>query len=237
MKLLQLDLSGSDCHAFLQRQLTADLDSLPDNATVLTAWCNIQGRALALFWLQKTEHGASLYIPEPNYAQIMPRLKMFVLRDDVQFSEPQACNGSVKDGQFYSCPEPIESWPSEFIAAGIPHLETEACAQYLPQMLNLDCLGGLSFNKGCYPGQEIVARTHFRGKLKQRCLGFNYPGHGGDTLFNKGGDKAGTVLLGDGQDCLAVIRLEQLGDGIYDADGEALPLLTLPYAIPELAPA
>ena len=44
---------------------------------------------------------------------------------------------------------------------------------FLPQSLNLDLLGGLSFDKGCYPGQEIVARMHFRGKLKQRLYAAN----------------------------------------------------------------
>ncbi len=59
-------------------------------------------------------------------------------------------------------------WGILDIQAGIPWVGEEGSEEFLPQSLNLDLLGGLSFDKGCYPGQEIVARMHFRGKLKQR---------------------------------------------------------------------
>ncbi|NKB39204.1 MAG: hypothetical protein GKR93_18900 [Gammaproteobacteria bacterium] len=59
-------------------------------------------------------------------------------------------------------------WEILDIQSGIPWVGEECSEEFLPQSLNLDLLGGLSFDKGCYPGQEIVARMHFRGKLKQR---------------------------------------------------------------------
>ncbi len=59
------------------------------------------------------------------------------------------------------------TWDYQDISAGLPWLTEQTSEEYIPQMLNIDKLGGVSFNKGCYTGQEIVARTHFLGKAKR----------------------------------------------------------------------
>lgn len=64
-------------------------------------------------------------------------------------------------------PGDSEQWRYLDILSGIPWLTTETSEEFIPQMLNLDLLGGISFNKGCYTGQEIVARTHYLGKAKR----------------------------------------------------------------------
>jgi len=64
-------------------------------------------------------------------------------------------------------PQASEQWRYLDIISGIPWLTTETSEEFIPQMLNLDKLGGISFNKGCYTGQEIVARTHYLGKAKR----------------------------------------------------------------------
>ncbi len=61
-----------------------------------------------------------------------------------------------------------ENWRCQDIASGFPWFEAPQSEQYIPQMLNIDQLGGISFNKGCYTGQEIVARTHYLGKSKRQ---------------------------------------------------------------------
>jgi folate-binding protein YgfZ len=60
-----------------------------------------------------------------------------------------------------------EEWRYLDLIAGIPWLTQATSEEYIPQMLNLDKLGGISFTKGCYTGQEIVARTHYLGKAKR----------------------------------------------------------------------
>ncbi len=60
------------------------------------------------------------------------------------------------------------SWNAGDIACGIPFILPATQEEFVPQMVNLDLIGALSYTKGCYPGQEIVARTHYLGKLKQR---------------------------------------------------------------------
>jgi folate-binding protein YgfZ len=64
-------------------------------------------------------------------------------------------------------PKNSDQWRYLDILSGIPWLTTETSEEFIPQMLNLDQLGGISYNKGCYTGQEIVARTHYLGKIKR----------------------------------------------------------------------
>ncbi len=64
-------------------------------------------------------------------------------------------------------PKNSDQWRYLDILSGIPWLTTETSEEFIPQMLNLDQLGGISYNKGCYTGQEIVARTHYLGKTKR----------------------------------------------------------------------
>lgn len=68
--------------------------------------------------------------------------------------------------------QPADSayWRYVDILAGLPWLSMETAEAYIPQMLNLDQLGGISFNKGCYTGQEVIARTHYLGKAKRTLL-------------------------------------------------------------------
>lgn len=62
------------------------------------------------------------------------------------------------------------AWKLLEIEAGIPTVYPETSDHFVPQMCNLDALGGISFNKGCYTGQEIVARVHYRGAIKRRMV-------------------------------------------------------------------
>ncbi|MGR3913463.1 MAG: hypothetical protein OD918_02880 [Gammaproteobacteria bacterium] len=69
-----------------------------------------------------------------------------------------------------------EIWRLADILAGLPQIYAPTAGAFIPQTINLDLTGGLSFTKGCYPGQEIVARLRYRGKVKQRMLAAYAPG-------------------------------------------------------------
>src|SRR5690606_23897617 len=89
-------------------------------------------------------------------------------------------------------PAAAAAWQCAEIEAGIPEVYPETSGQFLAQMLNLDRIGAVSFAKGCYPGQEIVARAHHLGRVKRRARLFRAAGAPpapGDTLA----DSAGTV--------------------------------------------
>ena len=127
------------------------------------------------------------------------------------------------------------------VRCGLPELDMHSSEQYVPQMLNLDLLGAISFAKGCYTGQEIVARTQNLGRIKRRLFriaGTGMAPEGGATL-RSGEDSVGQVLLaaptGEGYEALAVLRLETIaaGQSLQLAQGP-VHLLPLPYSLPEV---
>lgn len=137
-------------------------------------------------------------------------------------------------------------WRLLDIAAGIPSLYPATADQFVPQMVNLDILQGISFKKGCYTGQEIVARSHYLGKLKRRMLRLTLDaGHAqpGMPVVSEEdpGQPAGMVVdsapgIGGGEALLAVLRIATLGSALHleSIDGPRLNLAGLPYALPEL---
>lgn len=136
-------------------------------------------------------------------------------------------------------------WDWLDIRAGIPSILPATQEEFVPQMVNLDSIGGLSLSKGCYPGQEIVARMHYRGTLKQRMVLANIISSGspqpGDKLYSPGmGEQSSGKIVNaarapeGGSDVLAVIQIAaaERGDVRWKSlDGSALKFLPLPYAV------
>jgi tRNA-modifying protein YgfZ len=146
-------------------------------------------------------------------------------------------------------PAPADTWREQLITAGIPWVVAATQEQFVPQMVNLELLGGVNFQKGCYPGQEVVARSQYRGTLKRRMQRFASPvgAAPGQELFHNGdpGQPAGMVVLaGDAApgvptQLLAEVKLAALAAGTWHlgaADGPQLSLAALPYAVPSALP-
>jgi folate-binding protein YgfZ len=139
-----------------------------------------------------------------------------------------------------------ESWEAAAIRAGVPTVLAATQEAFIPQMVNFDLIGGVSFRKGCYPGQEIVARTHYRGGLKRRMALAHVDApqspRPGDPLYSSafGEQVAGQVANvapapGGGYDALVVAQLESLArDDLRwnSPDGPAARLRSLPYEVP-----
>ena len=128
-------------------------------------------------------------------------------------------------------------WNLLDIQAGLPWLTTATQEQFLPQMLNLDVLHGLSYQKGCYPGQEVIARLHYRGEVKKRVQLFEsaQPVQTGDQLVAEDNSNAGTVLNAEQHPdghylALAVTTLEKRDDSLR-LNGKIIKRMDLPYAI------
>lgn len=142
-------------------------------------------------------------------------------------------------------PLPAETWRMLEAASGIPRVTAATAEQFVPQMVNLELVGGVDFQKGCYPGQEVVARSQYRGTLKRRMFLFECnapaaPGqeivHGDDPsqpagmVVNAGAAPGGSTLV------LAEVKLAALHAGslhLARVDGPALRRAALPYAVPE----
>jgi len=125
------------------------------------------------------------------------------------------------------------------IRLGLPIVDAGLAERYIPQMLNLDRLGGVSFNKGCYPGQEVVARTHNLGTVKRRLRRFAaahriVPARGA-SLRDEAGAAAGDVIRAapapGGIELLAVTPIDIAAEKLRIDGGPDVPLvdLGLPY--------
>ena len=135
-------------------------------------------------------------------------------------------------------------WSFYDIQAGIAWIGKMGSQEFLPQSLNLDLCGGLSFDKGCYPGQEIIARMHFRGKLKQRLFLIEVSVHKlpeiktklySSTAKQHVGMVVNTIMQAN-DSCLSLVTLDLEffdKDAIHlgAQDGPALTFLPLPYSI------
>ncbi|MFZ1828143.1 MAG: folate-binding protein YgfZ [Candidatus Competibacteraceae bacterium] len=137
-----------------------------------------------------------------------------------------------------------EPWRLLDILAGIPTIYPETVEAFVPQMINLDALEGISFQKGCYTGQEVVARMHYLGKLKRRMYLARVDSpdrpHPGNPLFSPQADasqSAGRLVDAaehpdGGYAVLAVALIECAEQGVLrlgDASGPELRLEPLPY--------
>jgi folate-binding protein YgfZ len=137
-----------------------------------------------------------------------------------------------------------EIWDAQTVAAGIPAITIATQDQFTPHMLNLDLVGGVSFDKGCYTGQEIVARTQYLGQVKRRLARFATTAHAAPgTPVYADAAPAGTVVNAARSpagefEVLAVTQTHATQTGAdgtalhLGADGPALRPLVLPYAVP-----
>ena len=138
---------------------------------------------------------------------------------------------------------PVWDWLR--LNAGVPMIVAATQEQFVPQMVNLEAIGGVSFQKGCYPGQEIVARSQYLGKMKRRMFlaHIDAAAAPGDSLYSADfpGQATGTVVNaapapGGGFDILAVAQIESADTQILHLkaeDGAPLTLKPLPYALSE----
>ena len=136
-----------------------------------------------------------------------------------------------------------QAWRLAAIHAGEPQVSSATQEQFVPQMINLELLGGVNFKKGCYPGQEIVARTKYLGKIKRRAalatIG-NAAARAGDEVFS-GADPdqpCGMVVNAapngtGGADALVEIKLAALGESVHlgSSTGAAVKFLPMPYSL------
>jgi folate-binding protein YgfZ len=116
---------------------------------------------------------------------------------------------------------------------GYPFIGLQQMDKFTPHMLNLDLLDAISFDKGCYTGQEIVARTHYKGATKRRTLRFSSEQavNAGDKVSLDGRD-IGEVLNTAGTDLLAVVPVAKSETGLSAGD-TPIELVPLPYPLTE----
>ena len=214
-----IQVTGADAKKFLNAQLSQDITS---KKATLAAWHDAKGRVLALLHTFPHDDGWLLMMHGDNPDTLTQKLKLFVLRDEVEICDVsskwfgallpskteqrlegpsktlgQTSENIIKKGTaltFTASPlatylvapkDKQHSIESEFevstdlrgeiveIQMGLINISSALSQRFTPHMLNLDKLGALSFDKGCYPGQEVIARVQHRGNLKRRIFRFS----------------------------------------------------------------
>lgn len=209
-----ISATGPDAFEFLQGQLTNDLKRLETEAEILAAWCSPKGRVIWFGTIRTIDGGFGLSAPAEMADSIVQRLSIYRFRAKVEFMV-------IDDG--------VTVDPATLIVGGYPFIAADQAEQFTPHMLNLDLLDAISMDKGCYTGQEIVARTHYKGATKRRTHRFvsEDPVAAGDKLSLDGRD-IGEVLNVAGNDFLAVVPSAEADNGLT-VNGAAICHQALPY--------
>ncbi|WP_220813058.1 CAF17-like 4Fe-4S cluster assembly/insertion protein YgfZ [Pseudomonas paralcaligenes] len=152
--------------------------------------------------------------------------------------------GSLRDQLAAQLREaPLDDWLLGQVRAGVGQVFGATRELFIPQMINLQAVGGVSFKKGCYTGQEIVARMQYLGKLKRRLQRLKQsqseiPAPGTALFSPVHGSSVGEVVLAaateNGAELLAVLQEDAVADGriqLGSPDGLALELLEMPYQL------
>ena len=253
-----LKLTGSDVQSFLQGQFSNDINALEEGVVQLNAYCQHQGKIIALFWVMKKADDYYLSFPSDLKAIVVQKLTMFKMMSDVTIEDvsdqtvqlgmvDQAFEGAFRlnDQQSVALVESGDDielsdereWEMACIVNNIPEVVLSTSEAFVPQLLNLDIDEvGVNFSKGCYPGQEVVARLHYLGKSKRRMRAFKCDAQlqVGDELIvlgSKSTKASGIVVrqvrVDDTSYCLATIEVahETSEIRLNGAEGALLTLI------------
>ena len=179
------------------------------------------------------ERGTAVPLPGPEPAYLL------VIRPEMATDAWTAATAEAR-------PVGRDAWELARIRAGVPDLGAATSETFIPQEVNLEPLGGISYTKGCYTGQEVVARTKHLGRLKRQLYRVTADEGltAGQAVYAEGGEQSqGRIVRSaprpqGGSEALAVLRIESVEAGtplVAEGGGSALTLLDLPYQLPAMA--
>ena len=255
-----VQVGGKDAETFLQSMLSADVEALDVEASTPSGWHDRTGRALACPRVVRKSDGYWLVLPRELVADVIAGLGKFVFRAKISLddaSDRLAAAGVLTAEGRYEVYAPAEQlaarvdahhdegaralsgadWELLDIRDGLPAVYAATQSAFTAQMLNLDLVGGVSFTKGCYPGQEIIARTHHLGKAKRRMHRYRAaapPAAPGAALVDDDGRRAGQVARAApapaGSECL-VVTSAAADTPLRDDAGIVYERRPLPYSV------
>ena len=191
-----VSISGADAEEFLQNQLSNDISKLDNSSVQFNAYCQHQGKIIALFWVMRSDENFLISFPINLLDTVISRLQMFVIMSDViiedvtnnfiqvgliieidnkgyLINEKMSLSVQSKKNDIEATTNNQDEWVKACIESRIPEVFLSTSEKLVPQMLNLDIDEfGVNFSKGCYPGQEVVARLHYLGEAKRRLFSF-----------------------------------------------------------------
>ncbi|AAO89982.1 YgfZ/GcvT domain-containing protein [Coxiella burnetii] len=190
-------VKGENAATFLQGQLTCDVREINEIRGALGACCDPKGRMVANFFVFQKNKDYYFLLPKSMISITIAHLKKYAVFSKVELL-------AVNEAETYSLPEITlkeldeNDWRSLNVRAGLVWVYPQTSGKLIPQMINLQKWGGISFTKGCYIGQEIIARTEHLGKLKRHLyrafVDSETPPTPGDELKNQNDQTMGIVV-------------------------------------------
>ena len=238
-----LQAEGADAATFLQGQFSQDIIKLQNKEACFAGLSNPKGRLIASAYIyKKSAECFYIVIPNPMLAEVQKQLSKYVMRSKVKFSQQDALklygiwNTELNNfDDYFRLSEHANlyigitknkvttdlkdetSWTLQKILHVIPEVNPETQEHFVAQMLNMDLLNGISFNKGCYTGQEIIARMQHLGRIKRRTLLLET-----DKLYSASekithaektiGEVVNCIKIEEQAFALAVIQIDKLSD-------------------------
>ncbi|RMF19332.1 MAG: folate-binding protein [Gammaproteobacteria bacterium] len=242
--LAVIEASGPDTERFLQGQLTCDVSALKTGEGTWGGCCTPKGRLVAVFQLIRlADDRFALVLPAETVSPCLAHLNKYRVFFKVTLSTEtplQVICAEASEPLPDTCtllPPRVSGWQHALLPgngtssdddlsrsllvaelrAGLPVILPATSGEFIPQAVGLDTLGGVSFSKGCYTGQEVVARTHYKGKTKKHLALLTGPAPvaPGTPLTNTESTRRGTVLVSaaDGDQFWIQAVLDGAADG------------------------
>lgn len=242
-------LSGVDANKFLKGQLTCSLDKLTtdDNNYQAAAICNLKGRVHFGIWITKAGNNSSndafnIVISDDCKDDLLAHIKKYAAFSKVEISTPASIypcviNGVVNEAATFSTDAKFDNedqshnWQTLSIATGNYWITADTKEIFQPQELRLHQRGGVDYDKGCYLGQEVVARIYFKSAPKaflhrvESVEGLSEAPKAGDEIASKV-QVVNAVKTTNGFEALVVARPEAI-------EASELKVLPLPPALQE----
>ena len=274
-----LEVKGEDAEVFLHGQFTNHIKNLGESFR-LAAYCQPQGRILALMRVVKYNDTYLLILPTDLVAGFVKRLSMFILRSKVTIREaqelsvyglidpdiapPEIDHAVLTDGylicrvsdwnnkarvmvvgdaqtlseRFTGVTDDAALWFKSEIESGTPWVFEKTKEAFIPQWINLDKIGGLVFDKGCYPGQEIISRVQHIGSTPCRMIVLKSNDSVtvlANTDIFQANQAVGNIVMSVNSSAetvvLAEVSLKSMEGGTYQINGVSFSMSTLPYSI------
>ena len=255
-ELALLRFTGRDAMTFLQGYLTSDAFALSEDRLSPTALCNLKGRVVANGWCSKRGNDVDLIVHQSLTGPLIGFLKNYLVFSKTKLQDCSASHlifGCIDastgaglhfgDGQTLHLVEELEAarelyeaaiplahsqWASRLIVDEIALVSLPVSERFLPQMLALERSGAVDFDKGCYLGQEVVARAQHRGRVKRELATLTWKGEppaAGTEFHTTDSLTSGVVIQADGTTaaggrCLAVVTSVRRGQQSASSQSE-----------------
>ena len=243
----EIEIRGRDAGSFLHSQLASEVAGLAPGQWRFGSYCQVDGRVQSLLMCARLEAECfRLLLPEDNCAEVVQRLLRFRIRAKCEISsEPVSIAAGMNGARSYACADfnweirtresdrpalPQSLWSAQ-ITLGVPWLTAPVAGKFMPVMLALERLQAFSLRKGCYPGQEILARTHYLGRSKRRLvmlrvLDDGQPAAGLELFCKVDAPAVGAVICAAASHVLAVVN-----ETVTSADLLHAPTVTSKFVI------